>query len=346
MPAGLEQFDTMFSVRETPWHGLGAVLDEYPDSIEDALDKSGLGWKVDQHPVYAAMPMAPAYPWQPPVASATPSGLYVPQLESSMVELDDYRVNTRQDTGEALGIVSDSYTVVQNEDAFRFLDSLILSDLHFETAGSIRNGRRVWVLARRPDYVEVGGDETATFIYIANSHDGTMSVTAAVTPIRIVCQNTLGMALSGSANRSYKFRHVGDLQEKFDEARRVMDLTINYEAMFKAEGDRLAGEFFGEWQFDANVVKPLLGLDKPDDLTDRQKGNREQNRAMLLSLFNGRGPDGDTTGNSPRTKWCALNAVGEFSDHYRRSTARTNQIARSFEDADLKQRGLALIEAA
>jgi hypothetical protein len=73
-----------------------------------------------------------------------------------------------------LGIVSDEYEVVDNRDAFRFLDALIGSELHFETAGSLWGGRRVWVLARRPEYVELGGDPSATYIYVANSHDRSM----------------------------------------------------------------------------------------------------------------------------------------------------------------------------
>lgn len=343
MPAGLQQYDSMFSVRETPWHGLGAVLDNYPASIDEALDKSGLGWRVDQYPVYAAVPpvFAPELDGQP-----QQRGVYVPQLEAAMAELPDYRVNVRADTREALGVVSDGYTVVQNEDAFRFLDSLIASELHFETAGSIHNGRRVWVLARRPEFVEVGGDETATFIYVANSHDGSMSVTAAVTPVRIVCQNTLGLALGQSAQRSYKFRHVGDLQEKFDEAREVLDLTVNYEQMFKREGDELAAEPLGAWRFEKAVVQPLLGLDRPEDLGDRARKNREQARELILAYFTGRGPDGDTTGNSPGTKWTAVNAIAEYADHARRETARTNKVARSFEDTELKTRGLQLVRAA
>src|SRR5205823_14499225 len=117
------------------------------------------------------------------------------------------------------GIVSDEYEVVENRDAFQFLDTLIGPELQFETAGSLWGGRRVWVLARLPQYVEFGGDPSATYIYVANSHDGSMAVTAAITPIRIVCANTLGAALRESqhgvaAQRTFRFRHMGDLQAK------------------------------------------------------------------------------------------------------------------------------------
>lgn len=246
MPAGLTASDTMFSVRETPWHGLGAVLDEYPTSIDDALDKSGLGWHVRQDPIYVGAPLGfdLADASQQPVGR---EGIFVPQLESNLIAVPDYRANVRADTGSVLGIVSDDYRVVQNVEAFKFLDALIGSDLHFETAGSLRSGRRVWVLVRLPEFVEVGGDPTATYVYVANSHDGSMAVTSAVTPVRIVCQNTLGLALRGSerSDRTYKFRHTGDLALKFDEARKVMGLTVNYAERFKALGDELAREPFG-----------------------------------------------------------------------------------------------------
>ena len=103
------------------------------------------------------------------------------------------------------------------------------------------------MLARLPEYIELGGDRSATYIYVANSHDGSMAVTAAVTPIRIVCANTLGAALRQaehgvSAPRTFRFRHTGNLAAKFAEARQVLGMTIGYEKQFKMLADRLALE--------------------------------------------------------------------------------------------------------
>lgn len=321
MPAGLMQHDSMFSVRETPWHGLGAVLDEYPMGIDDALDKSGLGWAVEQDSIH--LPVSPAL-----------GGVQGRRIRG-------YKANVRGDTGKVLGIVSDDYTVVQNREAFAFLDSLIGSDLHFETAGSIWDGKRVWVLARLPEFVEVGGDQTATYIYVANSHDGSLAVTAAVTPIRIVCQNTLGLALR-AAKQSYKFRHVGDLQEKFDEARQVLDLTLDYERQFKSLGDELARRSMSPDTLSREVLRPLLAMDEIG-LGDRAKKNRGEQHDRIMGIFLGNGPAGDTRGAAPGTAWTAVNAIGEYADWARRRTKRTNQVARSFEDHDLKQKGLGLV---
>ena len=182
MSHGLTNNDSMFSVREMPWHGLGVVLDQYPRSIDEALEKAGLGWKVTHGDVLVVK-----HPeWTDDFGTKHPAEL---------IPAKGFKANLREDTGEVLGIVSDEYEVVDNRDAFRFLDALIGSELHFETAGSLWGGRRVWCLARLPEYVELGGDLSATYIYVANSHDGSMAVTAAVTPIRIVCANTLGAAL-------------------------------------------------------------------------------------------------------------------------------------------------------
>ena len=177
-----------------------------------------------------------------------------------------FKANLREDTGEVLGIVSDEYEVVDNRDAFRFLDALIGSELHFETAGSLWGGRRVWCLARLPEYVELGGDLSAIYIYVANSHDGSMAVTAAVTPIRIVCANTLGAALRQaehgvSAQRTFRFRHTGNLQAKFAEARQVLGMTINYQEQFKALADRLALEPISEPALERRVLRHLWVID-------------------------------------------------------------------------------------
>jgi phage/plasmid-like protein (TIGR03299 family) len=329
----IEAHDTMFSVRQKPWHGLGVILDDYPETIEDALDKSGLTWEVEQTPLFMA---GPAYG----------EGHFVPALESTMLEVKDYRANVRTDTSGVLGIVGKDYKVVQNREAFAWLDTLLGHDVEIETAGSLQNGKRVWVLAKLPELVEVGGDEIQRYVFCANSHDGSMAVTAAATNVRIVCANTLGWALN-SATRSYKFRHTGDLSAKLEEARKVMDLTLKWDAAFKELGDELAQIPMSVDTYDNKVVKPLLSLDNPSlELGDQARVNREEARETLISLFEGTSPNGDTTGNSPGTKWVAANAVAEYADWFRRYTVRTDQMARSFEDQDMKQRGLTLVQNA
>lgn len=343
MSSGIGETDSMFSVRQVPWHGLGVVLDDYPTGVEDALEKSGLSWEVHQRPLYFGSPPAP-FEWAKPSESGR---VYVPQLESSVTEVTDHYANVRSDTNGVLGIVGKDYRVVQNSEAFAWLDSLLGTEVKFETAGSLQDGKRAWVLVTLPENVEVGGDEVRRYIYCANSHDGTLAVTAAATNIRVVCANTLGWALSESRGRSYKFRHTGDLSAKLDEARKVLSLTLDWDKAFAELGDELARQPLSVDSFDSKVVKPLVGLDRPAfDLGDRAIANREEARETIIRLFTGDGPNGDTTGNSPGTKWCAANAVAEYSDWFRRYTNRTDQMARSFEDHSVKQKGLELVIAA
>jgi phage/plasmid-like protein (TIGR03299 family) len=315
---------------------LGAVLDEYPRSIDEALEKAGLGWKVTHGDVLVVK----RADWTDDFGIGHPAEL---------IPAAGFKANLREDTGEVLGIVSDEYEVVENIDAFRFLDALIGSEMHFETAGSLWGGRRVWALARLPEYVELGGDLSATYIYVANSHDGSMAVTAAVTPIRIVCANTLGAALRQaehgvSAQRTFRFRHTGNLQAKFVEARQVLGMTIDYQKQFKQLADRLALQPISEHTLERSVLRHMWVID--EDMGKVARANRERAIESVVAIFRGRGRAGDTSGNSPGTKWVAFNAIAEHLDYGRRYTARTNQVQRSFEDTSLKQRALELIRAA
>jgi phage/plasmid-like protein (TIGR03299 family) len=336
MSHGITSNDSMFSVREMPWHGLGVVLDDYPKSIDEALDKAGLGWKVTHGDVLVVKTPE----WIDSFGTKQPPDL---------VPARGFKANLREDTGEVLGIVTDEYEVIENRDAFRFLDALIGSELHFETAGSLWGGRRVWCLARLPEYIELGGDLSATFVYVANSHDGSMALTSAVTPIRIRCANTLGAALRKAehgvhAQRTFRFRHTGNLQTKFAEARQVLGMTIDYEQQFKALADRLALEPITEPALERRVLRHLWVID--EDTGARARANRERAIEHVLAIFRGRGAQGDTTGNSPGSKWVAFNAIAEHLDYGRRYTTRSNQVQRSFEDTTLKQRALELVMTA
>jgi phage/plasmid-like protein (TIGR03299 family) len=336
MSHGITNKDQMFSVRSMPWHGLGVVLDQYPKSIDEALEKAGLGWKVSHGDVLV-------------VKRPEWTDDFGVEHRAELIPANGFKANIREDTGDVLGIVSDQYEVVDNRTAFAFLDALIGSDMHFETAGSLWGGRRVWVLARLPEYVKLGGDLSATYVYVANSHDGSMAVTAAATPIRIVCANTLGATLRQSehgvaAQRTFRFRHTGNLQAKFAEARQVLGMTIDYERQFKELADCLTREPIRERTLERSVLRHLWVVD--EDTGKVARTNRERTIGSVLAIFRGRGAAGDTTGNSPGTKWVALNAIAEHLDYGRRYTSGTNRVQRSFEDAAFKQGALDLVLAA
>lgn len=161
--------ETMFYTRTAPWHGLGTKVDEALTS-KDALIYAGLDWQVLQEPVYTS-------------AGELVSG---------------YKVNVRDTDRNILGIVSDRYKIVQNEEAFSFTDALLGEGVKYETAGSIANGKIVWMLARMPQRYIISGDAIEPYLVFSNTHDGSGAIRVAMTPIRVVCQNTLNLALRGA----------------------------------------------------------------------------------------------------------------------------------------------------
>ena len=194
MPANVE---TMFSVRETPWHGLGRIVMDAPASRE-ALELAGLDWQVESRNIYSG------------------TGAMIPS----------YRANVRSTDDAVLGVVSDRYRIVQNEEAFQFTDDLLGEGVTYETAGSLQGGKKVWMLARLPRKYLIAGDQVVPYLVIFNSHDGSSGVKVAMTPIRVVCQNTLNLALN-TAKRSWTARHTENVLLRVQDARETLQLDSN-----------------------------------------------------------------------------------------------------------------------
>ena len=167
--------ETMMYVRERPWHGLGTEVSEAPNS-QDALRLAELDWTVRQESIYNA--------------------------GGSVIK--GFKANVRDSDGSVLGVVGDRYQIVQNSDAFRFTDDLIGGDVHYETAGSLRGGKQVWLLARMPER-KIAGDEVEPYLCFTNAHDGSTGVRVCMTPIRVVCSNTLNVALA-TAKRTWSIQ--------------------------------------------------------------------------------------------------------------------------------------------
>jgi phage/plasmid-like protein (TIGR03299 family) len=148
--------ETMFYVRNAPWHGLGVRVENALNS-EDALEQSGLNWNVIQRPI----------------------------MTSSYKPIPGYKANVRQTDEKVLGVVTDRYKVVQNAEAFAFTDSLLGEGVKYETAGSLQEGRKIWLLAKLPDKYIIEGEQIEPYLVFSNSHDGNASIKVAMTPIRV-----------------------------------------------------------------------------------------------------------------------------------------------------------------
>jgi phage/plasmid-like protein (TIGR03299 family) len=123
-----------------------------------------------------------------------------------------------------LGVVTDNYSIVQNHDAFKLTDELLGEGVRYDTAGTQQNGKKVWLLAKLPEQYIVIGDRISPYMVISNSHDGSGSINVAMTPIQVVCQNTLNLALS-SGKRIWTTMHTGDVKSKLSEAKKTLRLV-------------------------------------------------------------------------------------------------------------------------
>jgi phage/plasmid-like protein (TIGR03299 family) len=205
-----------FSVKEKPWHGLGQILDGYPAASE-AIKLAGLDYEVVKTPLFIH---SGSLRMEDSVIDNTNREIIVP----------DFFATKRTDTDAPLGVVGKDYQIVQNRDAFSFFDSIVEGDgILYETAGALgKNGERIFITAKLPDYIRVGKDDLIErYLFLTNSHDGSGSITAAFTPIRVVCRNTLNAAMRNLSN-VVRIRHTANAKLRLEQAHKVMGMTCRF----------------------------------------------------------------------------------------------------------------------
>lgn len=305
--------ETMFSVREKPWHGLGKIVMEAPTS-KDALRLAGLDWNVVQEPIYTEF--------------------------KEVVE--GYKANVRDSDRKVLGVVSDRYKVVQNADAFSFTDELLGKGVRYETAGSLQEGRKVWLLARLPREYIIGGERISPYLVFSNTHDGSGSVKVAVTPVRVVCNNTLNLALD-TASRSFSMVHTGNIQDKIQEAKDTLFMAESYMDCLGAEFEQLRRQKMTDAQV-KEFMELLLPIEK--DSTQIQSKNILRLREDLKKRYYD-APDLQKVGNNA---YRFINAVSDFATHAKplRRTANYNEnlFARTIDGNPLIDKAYQLLKTA
>ena len=305
--------ETMFYVRETPWHGLGTKVMEAPDSRK-ALIVAGLDWNVVQEPIY------------------TDTG----------EPISGYKANIRDSDRSVLGVVTDRYKVIQNREAFAFTDELLGQGVRYETAGSLQGGRKVWLLARMPHEYIISGERISPYLLFSNTHDGSGSIKVALTPIRVVCNNTLNLALN-TAKRSWSMIHTGDIQAKMQEARNTLFRAEKYMDELGREFEALRMKKLTDQQV-KEYIEILLPVE--DGSTPQQIRNMKRlQEDMKLRYFEA--PDLQDTG---KNAYRFINAVSDFATHAKplRRTAnyKENLFARTVEGNPLIDKAYQLVSAA
>jgi phage/plasmid-like protein (TIGR03299 family) len=319
MAHGLELINgeaQMFYRGEAPWHKLGRFIK--PDealTTEQAIVAAGLDWNVSTRPLFLDD------------GTQAPSNAVV-----------------RDDTNGILGVVSQKYQPLQNKDAFKFFDPFIESgEAMFETAGSLKEGKRIWVLAKiNKDPLEIAKDDTVEkYILLSNGHDGLVSVRAGFTPIRVVCQNTLSMATSNDASQLIRLKHTKNLQENLDKVAEIMNLA---NAQFEATAEQykfLANRTVSSADLERYVKLVFVG----EKYVEMEKlGLKPAQRILnnIIPLFEkGRGND---MSSIKGTAWAAYNAVNEYLQYERGNDEDSRLDKLWFGDgANLNQRALGII---
>lgn len=289
-------FETGFFVAVPAWHGLGIVIREAPTSAE-AIKIAQLDWDVVPKPIYDEF------------------GRVIP----------GYKVNQRSTDNKNLGIVTDRYRIVQNREAFEFTDALLGEGVRYETAGSLASGKRVWMLARM-EGTTLAEEKIDPFLVFTNNHDGTGAVRVAITPIRVVCQNTLNLSLQ-KASRHWSCAHKGDIIGKLDEARYTLQNAKAYMDALEEELGELKLKKVTESQV-REMTNKLLELEYADlfkkavkagkvvdfkTALKQQKYEEKLNRKRtdILTIYHDK-PD---LRGTEHTAFRFVNAVSDYATH-------------------------------
>ncbi len=304
----------MFFYGETPWHGLGKTLTEdRPAMAKEAIQLAGLGWEARKYPMKVTIG-GKDYP--------------VPGTFAMM----------RQDTIDAEGVdpvflttdgkaLSDQYVPLQNVEAFSFFDSVVgEGKALYHTAGALRQGDRIWVLAKLPESMSIlGMDDIEPYLLLTNSHDGTSSIQVMLTLVRVVCANTLRWAM-GQGMREVRIRHTASAKDKLREASRLMGIAVaevkEAEEVFTDMARVQLNKNKLEKYFSDIYAAPEPAAD--GKVPERTANNYEKRMKTLTRIFEcGPGTDGEATCG---TLFGAFNAVTDYVDHYGRGQDRSTRM--------------------
>jgi phage/plasmid-like protein (TIGR03299 family) len=282
---------SMMYVGEEPWHGLGTKLDK-PATAAQAIAAAGLDWEVAKKPLLA---------FDGKVSHPVPDRFAV------------IRTDWLGQPKPVFGIVGGEYKPLQNRDAFSFLDQIVgRGAAAYHTAGALGNGERIWVLAKLPDEMRVIGEDIADkFLLLSNSHDGSSAVQIKFTPIRVVCQNTLTMALS--EGHALRVPHVRSLRQRMDQAGDMLGIIRACFARIEEKFVEMTRRQLGNGQ----VQKYLhLVFPDPQDRNDARAKARAASNRLWSEHFFAHGKGTEIRGVRG-TLWAAYNGVAELVDHRR-----------------------------
>lgn len=291
----------VFTVGTPAWHGLGQVL-ENPATAEEAIQKAHLDWEVEKRELY--------YNFGPGTDS---------------IRAEDKFATVRQDTQNFLGVVGKNYKVLQNREAFNFFDNIVEKDeAIFETAGALGKGEVIWMAAKMPAYIKVGKDDLIDqYVLLTNTHNGTGSVTALITPIRVVCNNTLTAALRGSTNK-VSIRHTQNMEERLKQAKELLGIVERYKLEMEPVFNRMAGVKVKNQKMMDDFFHTMYPVNR-EKFPEKEFELSEKVRVQISEAFEqGAGADMPTANG---TVFGLYNAVTYFTDHMRNYKTQDSRLS-------------------
>lgn len=267
------------------WHGIGTVVDT-AQTAKEAITLAKLDYNVKM------------------------VDLFQGDRLSEVLKVQGHKAIIREDNRQVLGITTQKYQIVQNTEAFKFFDGVVgEGQAIYHSAGALGQGERIWILAKLPNDIVINKDDTVEkYLCLTTSHDGKSSTLVYFTPTRVVCQNTLNISMANSKN-GISIRHIGNIQGKIEEARKVLGISINYYNQFEqiVKGMETHDMQVAELN---NYFDKVLSIEDDTEASTR----KENQKSDLLSLFeHGKG---QKTGNR-HSLWKAYNACTEWIDWYR-----------------------------
>jgi phage/plasmid-like protein (TIGR03299 family) len=314
MPANVE---TAVYANDPAWHREGVVLDTNGEkglSVPVALMESGLDWTVRKVPIFGAAHYVEDENGK--VATSPRSGL-------GDVIQDRYGVQRESDS-RILGVVGSTWQPVQNHEGFELISDFMQGDAaYIEAAGALDGGRKVWILAHMAEDMQIAGEDISRYVLFTNGHDGRTSVTAAMTDIRVVCQNTLSWALA-TTKRVHRVRHTTKATQRLAEAKAILGLRDLRSEELAKQGEWLVKQEMSDRQFD-RFLSRLMPI--PENQEGRPAETMiTQRQDQVRSLWR----TTDNLEDIRRTRWGALNAIVEYSDYGRRFQDDQTQLKAQF----------------
>lgn len=322
--------DNLFTTRTPAWHGLGTVFPDHPTREE--AQKIAHNWEPITAPIFSERPIVGE------------DG----DLTTVMEEVEGFKSVVRSDTSDVLGVVSESYTPVNNSEMYDIAEAIegeAKGSVMYETGGSLKGGSKVWLLIRLRDPLIIGGDDaTATIPYYAlqNNHDGLGSFRGQATMTRIVCDNTAQVADLDARARGteFVFRHTRNVKDRIEEARAALAGWRDSIETYRLLAEHLASEPISRSEarlfIESFIPEPMEHI-----VTERVRNNIDRSREAWWQFYNDQ-----TTERLQNTRWGLVQASVEYLNHGKRAHTKESRFKRSYLDrSELTQQAMKIAQA-